>query len=75
MGIPINDAIVHNLAGTCMIGKLWKQYKEIKSEPEWSLTSTFNVMQCFFYLSSLAFKGPNEKRDALNNLRYLKTLL
>jgi hypothetical protein len=49
---PINDSVVHDEAGSMMIGRQWRIYRTVRPEKKWSILSTFNVMQFFFYNSS-----------------------
>jgi hypothetical protein len=75
MGVPINEGVAHDFACTGMIGKNWREHKNIEVEPEWGLAGTFNVLQCFFYQSSKAFVGKNEEADSLIYLGYMKKIL
>ena len=74
MGAPVNDSICLDNLCTNMIGKSWRQYRELKLNPQWTFIATFNVMQFFFYNSSQAFVDGASKAKAVQYLGYLKII-
>lgn len=74
MGVPINHSTVHDEACATMIGQVWRKFRNVKYESKWTLLGTFNVMQFFFYRSSLAYETEQTKAEAVTYLGYLKSI-
>jgi hypothetical protein len=47
-----------------MIGKDWRRFRTVEHEFKWALLATMNVMQYFFYQSSLAYESADKKIKA-----------
>jgi hypothetical protein len=74
MGSPINCLHLFNTCCTDMIGKNWRFFKTLETDPKWGFIGTFNVMQYFFYNSSQAFVDGASKHKAIEYLGYLKNI-